>query len=180
MTHFCLFWSIAFVACSFIDMSDCNYSRPSFISSLPWLIWPIISSWLLTISSDFESGLSYLEPVMSISWSPINFPYIYCSLWVQVVLSLCYNSNFFNIFIIKSGDKTGSGRVKAASCQATTIFVISLPENPADLAAINSIVSLLMSSILMSFLPLYKLLGYFQTNAAFSLKDCGGVQYLTR
>jgi len=81
---------------------------------------------------------------------------------------------------MRSGVNTASGRVKAASCQAMTILVISLPEKPWVSAAIYSIISLVTPSIWTRVFARYKLLGYFHAKAAFSEKLRGGWQYLTR
>ena len=73
------------------------------------------------------------------SSNDISFSISFYSSEVQLAFSLCYRWNLLKTFSMISGVKTASGRVKAASCHAMTILVISLPENPAVSAAIFSI-----------------------------------------
>lgn len=130
--------------------TDCCCDLISFIFILSSSICFVSSSYSFSIFSSLTSSLA--DPFISSSKNNI-FSKIMPSSLVQVFFNLCCKWNLLRILNMMSGVRIGSGRVKAASCQATTIFWISLPEKPSDYSAISWITSDVTPSILINFFP---------------------------
>ena len=92
-----------------------------------------------SFSVDFED---WTEPRRSVSSIYSNFSRSFDSSTDQVSFNLCYSLNLLRVVYIILDVKIASGYVKAASCHAITILVISLPENPSVDLAISERISL--------------------------------------